>query len=99
MAAIARTLSESAKKAGNDARQLEFLTVLALTGRITADENKEFEALYRKTHNGSIDGLEPMLDAKYRKEHSRFAVTPFARKAGEKTTGMTPLIEVFPGAG
>lgn len=99
MASIARTLSGSAKKAGNETRQLEFLTVLALTGRITADENKEFEALYRKTHNGSLDGLEPMLDEKYLREHSRFAVMPFARKAGEKPTGMTPLIEVFPGAG
>jgi hypothetical protein len=97
MAAISRTLAELAKKAGNDSLQLEYLTVLALSGRITADETKEFEAAYRKTHNDSLDGLEAMLDARYRREHTRFAVTPYTRPA--KPTGRTVLAEVFPGAG
>jgi len=84
MASIARVLAESAKKAGNDTLQLEYLTVLALSGRITADETKEFEAAYRKTHNGSLDGLEAMLDDRYRRDHTRFAVTPVrAEAAGE----------------
>ena len=99
MAAIARTLAESAKKSGNDTLQLEYLTVLALSGRITADETKDFEAAYRKTHNGSLDGLEAMLDERYRREHTRFAVTPHVRKPGTKATGRTVLAEVFPGAG
>jgi predicted Zn-dependent protease len=99
MATIARTLAESAKKAGNEAAQLEYLTVLALSGRITADETKDFEAAYRKTHNGSLDGLEAMLDERYRRDHTRFAVTPYARKAGAKATGRAVLAEVFPGAG
>jgi len=99
MASIARVLAESAKKAGNDALQLEYLTVLALSGRITADETKEFEAVYRKTHNGSADGLEAMLDERYRRDHVRFAVTPFARKPPARATGKTVLAEVFPGAG
>ncbi len=99
MAAIARTLAESAKKSGNDTLQLEYLTVLALSGRITADETKDFEAAYRKTHNGSLDGLEAMLDERYRREHTRFAVAPYVRKPGTKATGKTVLAEVFPGAG
>jgi hypothetical protein len=99
MAAIARTLAESAKKSGNDTLQLEYLTVLALSGRITADETKDFEAAYRKTHDGSLDGLEAMLDERYRREHTRFAVTPYVRKPGTKATGKTVLAEVFPGAG
>jgi len=99
MASIARVLAESAKKAGNDTLQLEYLTVLALSGRITADETKEFEAAYRKTHNGSLDGLEAMLDDRYRRDHTRFAVTPFVRKPPAKATGKTVLAEVFPGAG
>ena len=99
MATIARNLAEAAKTAGNEAKQFEYLSVLALSGRITADETKEFEGLYRKTHNGSLDGLEAMLDAKYHADHVRFAVTPFARKAGMKPTGRTVLAEVFPGAG
>ena len=99
MATIARTLAESAKKAGNDSAQLEYLTVLALSGRITADETKDFEAAYRKTHNGSLDGLEAMLDERYRRDHTRFAVTPYVRKPGTKATGKAVLAEVFPGAG
>jgi hypothetical protein len=99
MASIARVLGESAKKAGNDALQLEYLTVLALSARITADETKDFEAVYRKTHTGSLDGLEAMLDERHRRDHTRFAVTPYVRKAGTKATGRAVLAEVFPGAG
>lgn len=99
MAPVARTLAEVAKKAGNHAQQLEYLSALALTGRITADETKELEAVYSKAHNGSLDGLESMLDERYRRDHTRFAVTPFARKAGVRPTGKTVLAEVFPGAG
>ena len=99
MASIARVLAESAKKAGNEALQLEYLTVLALSGRITAGEAKDFEAAYRKTHNGSLDGLDAMLDERYRREHVRFAVTPFTRTPPAKPTGRAVLAEVFPGAG
>jgi hypothetical protein len=99
MATIARLLSESAKKAGNEKAQIEYLTVLALSGRITADESKEFEAVYRKTHNGSLDGLETMLDERFHRENVLFATTPFVRKPAEKPTGRIVLAEVFPGAG
>ncbi len=99
MATIARTLAESAKKAGNDSAQLEYLTVLALSGRVTADELKDFEAAYRKTHNDSLDGLESTLDERFRRDHTRFAVTPYVRKPPAKATGRAVLAEVFPGAG
>jgi hypothetical protein len=99
MASIARVLAESAKKAGDEALQLEYLTVLALSGRITADETKDFEAAYRKTHNGSLDGLEAMLDERYRRDDVRFVVPPYVRKPPAKPTGRTVLAEIFPGAG
>lgn len=99
MGSIARVLAESAKKAGNERLQLEYLTVLALSGRITADETTDLEAAYRKTHNGSLDGLETMLDERYLKEHVGFAVTPYTRTPPAKPTGRTVLAEVFPGAG
>lgn len=99
MASIARVLAESAKKAANETLQLEYLTVLALSGRITAGETRDFEAAYRKTHNGSLDGLDATLDERYRREHVRFAVTPFMRKPPAKATGRAVLAEVFPGAG
>ncbi len=99
MAAIARVLAESARKAGHESLQLEYLSVLALSGRITAAETKDFESAYRKAHNDSLDGLEAMLDERYRRDHARFAVTPFARKPPAKATGKTVLAEIFPGAG
>jgi len=97
LATIARLLAESAKKSGNEAAQLEYLTVLALSGRITADEQKDFEATYRKSHNGSTDGLEDMLDARYAKDNPMFEVKPANRKAvaGQRAV----LAEDFTGAG
>lgn len=99
MATIARSLAESAKKAGNEKAQIEYLSVLALSGRITADESKEFEAVYRKSHNGSLDGLEAMLDERSIRDHVSFPVTPYVRKTATKPTGRIVLAEVFPGAG
>jgi hypothetical protein len=99
MASVARTLYEVAKKASNETDQMEYVTVLALSGRATADEFKELDALYRKTHNGSTDGMEAMLDARWRRDNVRFAVTPYTRPAGVKSSGHAVLAEVFPGSG
>jgi hypothetical protein len=76
---------------------MEYLTVLALSGRITADEQKDFDAVYRKSHNGSLDGVEAMLDARYAKENPRFAVTPADRKAAPDQRAV--LAENFTGSG
>ncbi len=96
-ALIARALLDSAKTAGNDADQTEYFTVLALSGQITADEQKDFDALYRKSHNGSLDGLDAMLDARYAKENPKFPVTPADRKA---TPGQRAVLaENFTGSG
>jgi hypothetical protein len=99
MATVARSLYEAAKTAGNDNDQLEYLSALALTGRGTADEFKALDEVYKKTHNGSLDGLEAMLDARWRRDNVRFGVTPYTRPANTKPTGRTVLAEVFPGAG
>jgi predicted Zn-dependent protease len=99
MAGIARSLYDAAKTAGNDNDQLEYLTALALSGRGTADEFKSLDAVYSKTHNGSLNGLEAMLDARWRRDHVRFGVTPYTRPANAKPTGRTVLAEVFPGSG
>ncbi len=97
MATIARLLTESAKKAGDDTAQLGYLTVLALSGRMTAAERQDFDAVFRKTHGGSLDGIEEMLDERYRRENPRFEVTPFAPKS--PPTGRAVLVEMFTGAG
>jgi len=97
MATVTRLLADSAKKSGDDKSQLEYLTMLALTGRFTAAERQELDAVYRKAHGGSLDGIEEMLDARYRRENPPFEVAPFARKA--PTNGRAVLVEMFTGAG
>jgi hypothetical protein len=97
MATIARVLAGSAKKAGDDPGQLEYLTTLALSGRITADEQKDFEAVYRKAHNGSLDGLEAMLDERYMRTAPKVDVKPSTRVV--KATDRAVLVEMFTGAG
>jgi hypothetical protein len=99
MATVARSLYEAAKTAANDNDQFEYLSALALSGRGTADEFKALDEVYKKTHNGSLDGLETMLDARWRRDNVRFAVTPYMRPASTKPTGRTVLAEVFPGSG
>ncbi len=99
MAGIARSLYEAAKTAGNDNDQLEYLSALALSGRGTSDEFKALDEVYKKTHNGSLNGMEAMLDARWRRDNVRFGVTPYTRPANTKPTGRTVLAEVFPGSG
>jgi len=98
MATVARLLAGSAKKAGNDKSQLEYLATLALSGRITAAEREDLVAVYRKTHGGSADGLEEMLDERYRRETPDYVkLEPFTRKPVENQRVV--LAEVFAGAG
>lgn len=99
MATVARSLYEAAKTAGNDNDQLEYLSALALSGRGTADEFKALDEVYKKTHNGSLDGMEANLDARWRRDNVRFGVTRYTRPANTKPTGRTTLAEVFPGSG
>jgi hypothetical protein len=97
LATIAKVLAESAKKAGDETGQLEYLATLALSGRITSEEQKDFEAVYRKTHNGSLDGLEEMLDERYRRANPRFEVKPATRTPAPNARAV--LAELFSGAG
>jgi hypothetical protein len=96
-ATVARILLESAKKAGNEPAQLEYFSGLALTGRITAAEQKNFEALYSKNHNGSTNGLDEMLDARWLRENPRFTAAPANRTPGSNPRAV--LAEDFTGAG
>ena len=54
--------------------------------------------LYKKSHNGSLDGLEAMLDTEYRKRFPN-PVHVEAYKPGEKRSDRMVLAEVFTGSG
>lgn len=97
-ATAAVRLADFAKKAGRDQEQVEYLTVVALSGRLTKDTRADFETAYKKTHGGSVDGLEEMLDQRYEKESPNpVKVTPYV--AGKTRTDRVVLAEIFTGAG
>jgi len=97
-ATAAVRLADFAKKAGRDQEQVEYLTVVALAGRLTKETRADLETVYKKAHGGSIDGLEEMLDQRYKKDGPNpVKATPYV--AGKTRTDRVVLGEIFTGAG
>ncbi len=65
MTSAAVGLAELAETRKDLQGALELWTTAALTGRLSVEDRQRFETLYAKV-NGSADGIEAMLDAKYR---------------------------------
>jgi tetratricopeptide (TPR) repeat protein len=91
-------LAELAEKKNDTQGALGYWSTAALTGRLSAEDRGKFEVLYRKAHNGSLDGLDDMLDAKYKATFTN-PVHPAAFKPGPARTNRMVLAEVFTGAG
>jgi thiol-disulfide isomerase/thioredoxin len=96
--AAGATLGELAAKAGKDSKALEYLIPARLSGRAPESANAALLAVYRKQHNGSLDGLDAMLDTEYR---NRFPnpLTPDSFQPTEKRSDRLVLGEVFTGSG
>jgi tetratricopeptide (TPR) repeat protein len=60
-------IAEVLEKQNRISEAFEFMTFAMLTGRLKPEGIEHFHALYRKTHNGSVDGVEAYLDDMYRK--------------------------------
>ncbi|MGD0772391.1 MAG: hypothetical protein ABSC05_06160 [Candidatus Solibacter sp.] len=97
-AKVAAALGEMAAKAGDDAKAMDYLTAVRLSGHAPDTANQIFEALYKKGHNGSLDGVEAMLDTEYRKRFPN-PVHVEAYKPTEKRSDRVVLAEVFTGSG
>lgn len=95
---VAAALGEIAAKNGNDAKALDYLTSAKLSGYAPDSANQAFEAVYKKTHNGSLDGLEAMLDTEYLKRFPN-PVHVEAYKPTAKRSDRMVLAEVFTGSG
>lgn len=96
--AVAGALGEAAMKAGDDAKALDYLIPVRLSGRAPAATNAAFETLYKKSHNGSLDGVEAVLDTEYRKRFPN-PVHAEGYLASEKRSDRMVLGEVFTGSG
>jgi thiol-disulfide isomerase/thioredoxin len=96
----AAALGDIALKAGDQAKANEYLIPALLSGRpaATAIAKPDVEAVYRKTHGGSLDGFDAMLDAEYRKRFPN-PVSVEHYKPSEKRSDRLVLAEVFTGAG
>jgi len=92
-------LAEIAEAKGDDAAALNYLTTATLTaGYSTAEVRGKFDSLYRKIHNGSVKGLEELLDVRYQK----LFPNPIQIEKYKPTTSCSSrvvLAEFFTGAG
>jgi len=97
-ATAALKLAEFAKAAGRDEEQFEYLAGVTLAGRLTPEAYADLQAVYRKTHKGSLDGLEAALDARYEKEGPKAPEVKAYERAADRTDRVV-LAEIFTGAG
>jgi tetratricopeptide (TPR) repeat protein len=86
------------EKRGQDKEALEYLTHAVLTGKLDKAGIEQFHELYRRTHRGSLDGIEEYLDARYRQNYrSPVKGKKYIPRSGR--TDRTVLAEFFTGAG
>jgi tetratricopeptide (TPR) repeat protein len=91
---VATSLAEIAEKSGKGKEAMEYLLTAR---RLKAADRQKLEALWRKSHGGSLDGLEEELDARYHKGYS--GLVPVTRyQPTAKRSSRVVLAEVFTGA-
>jgi hypothetical protein len=90
-----RELANFARKAGDNKALVQYLLESVVAGA-RPDVHTELREIYRKTHNGSLDGLEATLDEMYAKSLPKFDATPFERPKTREPRLV--LAELFTGA-
>jgi tetratricopeptide (TPR) repeat protein len=91
-------LAEVYEKRGDSQNALTAYINAAAQSKIPASSRQALNALYAKTHKGSMAGLEEMLDAKYLEANpAPLKVDAFKPTATRKDR--TVLLEVFTGSG
>jgi hypothetical protein len=84
-----------ARARGDTAALVDYLASLVSAGA-APEVYKELAEVYRKTHDGSLDGLDTLLDARFRAFARPLHVTPYARP--NTATRRLVLAELFTGA-
>ncbi len=93
--AAIRQLADFARKAGDDKALVQYLTDSVVAGA-RPDVHTELRDAYKKTHGGSLDGLEATLDAMYAKSLPKIDVKPFDRPKTKEPRVV--LAELFTGS-
>ena len=96
--AVAGGLGELAAKRGDAATALNYLLPARLSGRTAPSTLAALESVYRKAHNGSLDGLDEMLNQEYRKRFPNPLRVEEYKPTAKRGSRMV-LAELFTGAG
>jgi tetratricopeptide (TPR) repeat protein len=91
-------LASILEKRGKDGEALNYMTEAVLSGRLDKAGVAQFEELYRRTHKGSLKGVEEYLDARYRKGPQN-PIKGEKHVAKGPRTGRAVLAEFITGAG
>jgi hypothetical protein len=97
-ATAALKLADYAKAAGRDADEYDYLAAVTLAGRLTPETYADLQAVYKRLHGGSIDGLERDLDARYEKDGPRAPEVSKYERGADRSDRLV-LAEVFTGSG
>jgi tetratricopeptide (TPR) repeat protein len=90
-------LGTLAERAGKHKDAVEYFTSAAVKSPLKKVDREMMEAAYRATHNNSLNGLEDLLDSKYRKLNAGLHFDHYQPSA--KRTSRTALAELFTGSG
>jgi tetratricopeptide (TPR) repeat protein len=90
-------LAELAEKSGDYKKAFDYYSSAAVRSALKKADRQHMEDAYRKTHNGSVAGLEELLDEKYRKLDTGLRLEHY--KATSARTGRAALAELFTGSG
>ena len=93
---IAGLLADAMATKGDAPAELEYRATAFVLGSSSAGARPALDAVYKKTHNGSLDGMDAMLDALHHKLVKPLEVEKFARP--KTATPRLVLAEVFTGA-
>ena len=98
LSAASLGMAELYEKRGDAGKALTFYVNAAATSKMPTAARQRLEALYAKSHRNSLDGLEGLLDAKYREINPPpFVVERY--QPAERRTDRVVLAEVFTGSG
>ena len=90
-------LGQIAEQSGDHKTALEYFSSAAVKFPLKKADRQQMESAYRAMHNGSLTGLEEMLDDKYRKLNAGLHFDHY--QATAKRSNRTALAELFTGSG
>ena len=90
-------LGQLAEGRKNHKEALEYFSSAAIKTNLKKPDRLLMEAAYRATHNDSLDGLEDLLDDKYRKLNAGLHFDHY--QASAKRSNRVALAELFTGSG